>query len=77
MARMSPSLNQILRAGVEKLMGTSWTDVGKPRYVVDRDTQSKDWVLVKQDWSGHSEVIGKYKHRREAVAMQKLAEFSE
>ena len=58
-------------------MGTSWVDIGKPRYVVDRELGGKNWVLVKQEWSGHSEVIGTYKHRREAVAMQKLAEFSE
>lgn len=77
MAKVSPSIQQILEAGIKKFMGTAWTDVGKPRYLVDRDTEGKDWVLVKQHWHGQSEVIGKYKHRREAVAMQKLAEFSE
>lgn len=58
-------------------MGTSWTDVQRNRYLVDRDTEGKDWVLVKQSWHGTSEVIGRYKRKKEAEVMRNLAEFSE
>jgi hypothetical protein len=44
------------------------------RYVVDRSSDRKKWVLVKQTW-GISQVIGEYETKKEAQAMRKLAEF--
>ena len=57
-------------------MGTSFSEIPKPIYEVEREAEG-DYVLLKRSWGSLGDVIGKYKTKEEAEAMQKLAQYSE
>lgn len=56
-------------------MGTSFSEIPKPIYEVEQDKD--EYVLFKRSWGSLGDVIGRYKTKEEAEAMQKLAQYSE
>ena len=60
---------------VEKIMGTSFTDMPAPRYEVYE--HNGVYSLMKVFWNGSNVLLSEYKTKEEAEAMQKLAQYSE